>query len=173
MPGFQFPPALPDIDGEGGISITSLGFVSPDAARPQSPALRRQVSLLTADKDADYFLFDESDKPIRCVLSDNMWTKLAFRQMRTEAWAHSDNGCVEAIAQYLIKAMGGRPGLSRERILRQFDEEYGEGTTAKIEKWEKQKVAKGYGTETFLEVVGRNVEVGVAFKPQWKSRRGR
>jgi hypothetical protein len=45
--------------------MASLGFGSPARAALYSAALQRQVALLTVDKMADYFLFDEMDRPIR------------------------------------------------------------------------------------------------------------
>jgi hypothetical protein len=64
-----------------------------------------------------------------------------------------------ALAQYLIKYWGRRPGLSRERILKQFKEEYGDGAIAKIEDFESGSAARGYGEETFLEVVSNSIKL--------------
>jgi hypothetical protein len=145
---------------DGHFDITSAGFPGPNHTRQCSPALQRQISILTADKDADYYLFDEADQPVRIVLYDG-WTKLNFRQLRLGAWSddsHLNSSYMAAIGQYLVKYWGSRPGLSRETILKQFDKEYGEGATAKIEDFEKKSAEKGNGEETFLEEMARGMK---------------
>jgi hypothetical protein len=144
--------------------ITSTGFPAPNTTRQCSPALQQQISLLTANKAADYYLFDESDQPVPVVLTE-MWLKMSFRSMRLSAWSdeirNQDNG-MATMAQYLIKLMGQKPGFSRARILRQFDREYGENSSAKIEEWERLGVERGLGEETLLEKMGRSMSYGHA-----------
>ena len=132
-------------------SADSLGFVKSEDARPYSPALQRQVSLLNADKGAEYFLFNELDQPVRVVL-DSQWDKAVFRLFRSQAWAKSspEKGPVEAMAQHLLRIMRGKPGLSREMILRQFDREYGEGYMAKVEAYEKERAEAGDDTDLMI-----------------------
>lgn len=98
------------------MDITSTGFPIPNTTRQYSPALQKQISLLTADKVAEYFLFDDSDKPVRVVLYD-IWKKMNFRTFRTSVWSGDDDSdsYMAAMAQYLIKLMGRKPGLSREK----------------------------------------------------------
>jgi hypothetical protein len=137
---------------DGVVKISSLGFPGPNNMRQCSPALQRQISILTADKEADYYLFDDADEPVRVTLGDPL-TRTQFRHMRTTAWSDdSDNLIVVAMAQYLVKYWGKAPGLSREMILKQFDAEYGEGTAAKIEDFEREGVETGHGGETYVEV---------------------
>jgi hypothetical protein len=73
---------VPIADSDGNVSISSVGFANPDTSHFYSPASHRQVSLITADKEADYFLFDEEDRPVRVVLHDTL-TKMAFRIFRS------------------------------------------------------------------------------------------
>jgi hypothetical protein len=140
----------------GNVPVTAIGFGTPDPTRPLSPALQRQMSLLTADKDADYFLFDELDRPIRFMLHD-MWTKMMFRILRSGVLSGADREGLEAMAEYLIKAMGQKPGLSRRRILEQLEREYGNGVASKVEEFERKAQVNGYpaGT-TFLETMVKN-----------------
>jgi len=139
------------------VPITSIGFSAPDSSHPQSAAFQRQVSLLTGDKDADYFLFDEVDRPIRFAISDSL-TKMAFRLMRSNALSTREGKGVEVIGEYLLKAMANHPGLNRKQILGQLGREYGEQAMGKIEAFEKLAVKNGYppGT-TFLEKMGSNL----------------
>jgi hypothetical protein len=68
--------------------MASLGFGSPAHAALYSPALQRQVALLTVDKMADYFLFDEMDRPIRFAIKEQM-VKMGFRVIRGHALSSS------------------------------------------------------------------------------------
>jgi hypothetical protein len=142
---------------DGHISISSLGFGTPHPTRPHSPALQRQVSLITGDKEAEYFLFDDTDRPIRFILYD-MWTKMAFRILRSDVMFGPEQRGVEALAEHLIKFMGDKPGLSREIILAQLEREYGGDVTSKVENLERMATVNGYqsGT-TFLETMSKNV----------------
>jgi hypothetical protein len=78
---------LPKQNSDGTIGERSSGFVDPQPARPYSSALQRQVSLLTADRDADYFLFDELDQPVRVARQDESM-RYVFRALRTRAWSN-------------------------------------------------------------------------------------
>jgi len=69
---------------DGFVSLNSIGFGTPHPLRPHSPALQRQVSLITADKEADYFLFDEADVPIHFEIH-NTSIKLTFRMLRMDS----------------------------------------------------------------------------------------
>jgi hypothetical protein len=133
---------------------TSLGFGTPHPSRPHSQALQRQLSLLAGDKDVDYFLFDEVQRPIRFVLPDG-WTKIAFRLMRTDALSTQKQTGLRAIGEYLLKTMSNHPGLSRTLILAQLGREYGEDAVVEIKEFEKLAVKNGYkpGT-TFLDRIG-------------------
>jgi hypothetical protein len=154
-------PPVNSVSG-GGVAPSSLGFVSPDHTRDCSPALQLQMALLTADKKADYFLFDESDRPVRFEIQDTI-LKMTFRLSRSVAWSENRDtkAGVETIAQYLIKVMGHRPGLSRERIFRQFDSEYGGDTKTKLEEFERNARGRTHDGETVLEMMNRNVVTGV------------
>jgi hypothetical protein len=146
-----------DVDPNGNVAITSIGFGNPHPSNPHSPALQRQVSLINGDKEADYFLFDDLERPIRFSISD-MWTKMAFRILRSDAMFSADRKGLEAIAEHLIKCMGQRPGLSRERILAQFNREYGEGTAEKVAEFETKGEKNGYEKGvTFVEVMGKGM----------------
>ena len=145
-------------DASGNVAVSSLGFGTPHPSRPHSPALQRQVSLITGDKLADYFLFDETDHPIRFAIQGDMWMKISFRNLRSGAIFSAGQEGLEAMAEYLIKVMGGTPGLSRERILDQFNREYGDDFPAQFAHWANMGAKNGYGSEdTFLEIMSRNL----------------
>jgi hypothetical protein len=120
----------------GGVHITSVGFgTGPHPSRPYSPALQRQVSLLTGNKYADYFLFDEFDRPVLFMIED-MYTKISFWNLRSDVLSSPDPIGLVYIAEYLIKMMEHKPGLSRERILAQMNREYPEDVAEMVVKWE-------------------------------------
>lgn len=153
--------SIPKHDANGNFTknvvINSLGFGTPHPSRPHSPALQRQLSLLTADKDAEYFLFDDMDRPVRVAFTD-MWTRMAFRNLRSGAMFTAAQTGVEAMGEYLIKVMGRAPGLSRATILNQFGKEYGRHIPAKISQFEKVAVQKGYEHGvTCMEVISKNL----------------
>ena len=138
--------------------VISLGFGNPNTAPAYSPALQRQVSFITADKDVDYFLLDEDDCPVRFVLRD-AWTKMAFRIFRECALSSIERQWIGIgyIAEYLIKMMGQKPGLSRERILEQLGREYGSDIAEEVAKVERMRaVSNGVGSTT-LEDVSENM----------------
>jgi len=157
-------PTSPD----GDISISSIGFANPNSEREYSPALQRQVSLLTADKDADYYLCDNEDHLVRVELYDK-WMKMIFRILRSDILSTDEQRGLETIAEYLIKIMGHKPGLSRERILEQLECEYGGDVATKVAVWERKAVANGLEGSTLLESMSRNlmatlpVSMGVKF----------
>jgi hypothetical protein len=136
--------------------MTSIGFAAPNTQLEYSPALQRQVSLINADKVADYFLFDDENRPVRVVLHGT-WLKMAFRILRSDILSSTQQRGLEAIAEYLIKVMGQKLGLSRERILEQLEAEYGSGVATKVEEWEKKAAENGMEGSTFLESMSRNL----------------
>jgi hypothetical protein len=85
--------------------------------------------------------------------------KMAFRSLRGGALS-GDSG-LEAMGEYLIKAMGERPGLSRDIILRQLEREYGGDVTTKVAEWERMTIENGYAGSTYLEVTSRNLSATV------------
>jgi hypothetical protein len=136
--------------------LSSIGFPSPNSQREYSQALQRQLSLINADKEADYFLFDTDDLPVRVVLHDT-WMKMAFRIIRSDVLSSSEQNGLGAIAEYLIKVMGQKPGLSRETILRQLQNEYGGDVAPKVAEWERKAAENGLEGSTFLESMSRNL----------------
>lgn len=154
LPASMRPPA-DACDASGNIVIDSLGFGTPDPSRLHSAAFQRQISLMTGDKKVDYFLFDETDHPIRFVIRGDRQTRMMFRMLRSTAMFSAKPQGVEAIAQYLIKMMAQTPRLSRERILDQLAREYGEDFPARLARWE---ATKGYKPgDTFLESMSKNI----------------
>ena len=148
-------PTTPD----GTVFLNSIGFGTPNIQHKYSPALWRQVSLINADRDADYFLFDENDRPVRFVLYDP-WMKMTFRDFRGEILSDDEghgNDMLSALAEHLIKAMAQKPGLSRERILAQLEREYGGDIATKVAEWEKLAAKNGMSGSTFLEVQSRSM----------------
>jgi hypothetical protein len=145
-------PTSPD----GDISMSSIGFASPNSEREYSPALQRQVSLLTADKDADYYLCDDEDHLVRVELHDK-WMKMIFRILRSDILSTNEQKGLETIAEYLIKIMGHKPGLSRKRILEQLECEYGGDVATKVAEWERKAVENGLEGSTLLESMSRNL----------------
>jgi hypothetical protein len=156
--------------GGGSVHITSIGFGTPHPSRPHSPALQRQVSLINSDKYADYFLFDDLDRPIRFAIDvEDKWTKLTFRFLRTSAMFGPDRQGIQAIIEYLIKCMGQRPGLSREGILAQFNREYGDDTAAMVAEYERKTRLIGYAQEgTFVDQMNK----GMVNLPEMMERMG-
>lgn len=140
------------------MSTISIGFADPLTAPSYSPALRRQVSLLTADKEADYFLFDQEDRPVRIVVDDRL-VKLGLRLIRAGLFASStQREEVVALAQYLIKIMSGRPGLSKARILAQLTSEYEMEVSERLISFERSlKGNRNYTGTTFLEASSKNL----------------
>jgi hypothetical protein len=69
-------------------------------------------------------------------------------------------GGLEAMAEYIIKMMEHRSGLSRERILKQLSSEYGGDVSARLAEFQKIAVAKGYeaGT-TLVEVMSKTLPI--------------
>jgi hypothetical protein len=89
---------------DGTVPFSSLGFGNSASTSPYSAALQRQVSLLAADKEVDYFLFDDMDRPIRSVINGHM-TKAGFRILRTSSLSSSSPKGVEALVEHIIKVM--------------------------------------------------------------------
>ena len=79
------------VSSAGGVELTSIGFGTPHPSRPHNRALQRQVSLLTGDKLADYFLFDELERPIRFAIHGT-WAKISFRVLRSDAMFGATEG---------------------------------------------------------------------------------
>jgi hypothetical protein len=155
---------LPSQDSvkSGGVAPKSLGFVSPERMRDCSPALQRQISLLTADEEADYFLFDESGQQVRFEIQETL-LKMMFRMSRSMAWTRDQDtqASVENMAQYLIKVMGHKSGLSRESILRQFDSEYGGDTETKLDEFVRKSKGQTHDGETVLEMMHRTAMTAI------------
>lgn len=159
VPGPFIPDHLRSLGGGGeGINLNDVGFADPGSIQSQSPALKRQLSMLNGDKDADYFLFDNVDRPVRFRIPDPM-LRMTFRMMRSSLFSGRSVGTrsefdspPEAVWEYLIKAMQGHPSLSRERILGQLRDEYGDGIEERLKKWSELGAIQGVapGT-TFLE----------------------
>ena len=140
-----------------GVHITSTGFGTPHPSRPHSPALQRQMSLLTGDKYVDYFLFDELDHPVRFEIRD-MNTKLIFRSIRSAVLTSPTPIGLAPIAEYLIKMMEHKPGLSRQRILAQLSREHSEDVAEMVAMLEQSPAKAGHppGT-TYMEVTCKSI----------------
>lgn len=54
---------------------------------------------MTSDEEADYYLFDEGDQPVRVVFHDK-WTKVVFRTHRADAMFGAILDGLAAIAEY-------------------------------------------------------------------------
>jgi hypothetical protein len=100
--------------------LSYVSFPSLDIQQQYSPALQQQISLLTANKDADYFLFDEEDCPVHIILQE-MWLKMCFWGICGEILSSEVHIGLEALMEYLAKVMAQKPGLSQEMILAQLD----------------------------------------------------
>jgi hypothetical protein len=113
------------------------------------------VSFLEGDREADYYLFDEADRPIRFVI-DDMQIKMMFRMLRSDVMFAPAATGVEALAEYAIKRRAHKPGFSRARILAQFQKEYGVDIAAMVEELGAKTVQSGYepGT-TWMEAMSR------------------
>lgn len=132
---------------EGRLTLRDIG-VNPCNGK-RSPAAERQAKMLEADKDVDYFLFTASGEPVRFVI-DDLGAKMIFRincgMIMTQP---TDTTGVNAIGEYLLKLMSNYPGLSRDIIIKQLCEEYGEDIAEKIV--ELEQVSQKLGASTFLD----------------------
>ncbi|KAG2345754.1 hypothetical protein BDR05DRAFT_879581 [Suillus weaverae] len=136
---------LPNKDGR--FTLRDIG-VNPCKGK-RSPAAERQAEMLEADKDADYFLFTASGKPVRFVI-DDLGAKLIFRTNRGVVMTQpTDTTGVNALGEYMLKLMSNYPGLSRDIILKQLCAEFGEDIAEKIVQLE--RVSQKLGTGTFIE----------------------
>jgi hypothetical protein len=145
------------------IDVHLIGFADPTVASKYSVALKRQLALLEADIEAEYFLFDVNDNPVRVVVIES-FAKMGFRTLRAAVLALSDLGELEDIAEFLVKFMGQWPGLSRAGILKQLQREYGVHNLAeKIERHAKQAAARGHWKPgvTFLEAMSDNINKNI------------
>ncbi|KAH7920347.1 hypothetical protein BV22DRAFT_1133144 [Leucogyrophana mollusca] len=150
-------PSLPDFardelnhfDAQGK-DITTLGFGK--SQFPRSAALQLQVSMLEADKPADYFLFTPARAAVRFVIDDPS-AKMMFRFFRAEVMSSQEHMAIGPMVQYLIKGMAGSPGLSREIILKQISDEYG------VDAEERLKRTEGNAPPgvTFMERIQKSV----------------
>ncbi|KAF9459185.1 hypothetical protein BDZ94DRAFT_1057108 [Collybia nuda] len=157
---FWFQPDIPDSlrhlgtgSDTGAVDFASLGFGDPARVQKYSAALRRQVSLLNVDKQADYFLFDERDRPIRFEIQNSL-LKTFFRITRTEALSSDNSKTLEGMVEYIIKAMGQKPGLSRKRIIAQFTKEYERDIVVNLAKIERVRGKSGL---TVLENMSQGI----------------
>ena len=148
-------PAEVTLPADAYSSITTIGFGTPHPSHPHSPALQRQVALLESDKHADYFLFDDTDRPIRVVFADRN-IRTCFRLIRSEAmFGPEPSRNILAMGEQLTKTMADRPGLSKVRIMAQFEREYGKRTADYVA----AHLAKG-GHEsgrTFVETMSMSI----------------
>ena len=85
---------------------------------------------------------------------------MAFRALRGDVL--SGEAGLEAMGEYLIKAMGPRPGLGRDRILAQLQREYGGDVATKVAAWEELTVRNGHSGSTYLEVRSRNLSMALS-----------
>lgn len=132
---------------DGTVDIANVG-VGPCKGR-RSPAAERQAEMLEADKDADYFLFTASDVPVRFVI-DDPGAKMVFRINRRMIMTQTADSGLEPMAEYMLKHMGGFPGLSRDIIFKQLCAEYGNNTTRKVVEWERKSRERGVSTGTVI-----------------------
>jgi hypothetical protein len=145
---FWWCPDLPDslrsvmVASDGRAIHASFGFGSPHRDRLLSPALRRQMSLLYGDTEADYILFDGANQLIRITI-EHEFTRVMFRGIRTRALFDAVQRGAEWMASYLIEAVGHRLGLSRQRILEQFRSEYGEDIPERVALFEAKMTEEG------------------------------
>ena len=80
---------------------------------------------------------------------------MTFRSLRADLLSGSYEG-LAAIAEYIIKVMAQKPGLSRDRILGQLQREYGVDLSTKVAEWEEKAAKNGFEGSTFLEVQSRS-----------------
>lgn len=132
---------------EGRFTLRDIG-VNPCRGK-RSPAAERQAEMLEADKDVDYFLFTAKGERVRFVI-DDLGAKMIFRVNRGVIMTQpSDTTGVNALAEYILKRMSNYPGLSRDIIIKQFCEEYGEDIAEKIV--ELEQVSQKRGESTFFD----------------------
>lgn len=140
-------------NASGNVSITSIG--AGQAQYTRSSALQLQVTLIEANKGADYFLFKSTGMPIPFIVPDT-WAKMVFRLMRKDTMSNAEKKGLEPIAEYMLKHMADKPGLSREIILRQLCAEYGDDTARKVIQFERRSEERGSGL-TFIESMSKGL----------------
>ncbi|RDB20600.1 hypothetical protein Hypma_012236 [Hypsizygus marmoreus] len=153
---------------ENGISLDDLGFATMEPSHPYSPALQRQVSLLNANKQVDYFLFDANDRPI-CIFIPDTFARMSFRHMRSVALSPEPMYGVAGLGEHLLKRMSNHPRLSRHLILEQLTKEFGDDTTANIVMVEESLLdtlnpesANSLADSSFVERTGKSVTTMMA-----------
>jgi len=133
--------------------------------RPLSSNLERQVALLKEDGDADYFFFDERDRPVPFVMpGQDFVMRENFYFFQEECMFGAEMRGLDVMAEYMVKVMGelGEPGLSAERMMRQMSGEYGVDVARMVRGIRRKKVDKGYVLEkTFLEQMSKDVMKGL------------
>ncbi|KAG1907964.1 uncharacterized protein F5891DRAFT_938647 [Suillus fuscotomentosus] len=138
-----------DFGKKEGRHLTSLRDIGVNPCKgKRTPAADRQAEMLEADRNVDYFLFTASGEAVRFVI-DDPGAKMIFRINRGWVMTKSSDTGLDAMGEYILKAMSGYPGLSRRIILKQLCEEHGAGTTKKIMGLEKK--SREHGKSTFIE----------------------
>lgn len=162
---YWFQSSMPDsmrhipVSHNGGVEILNLGFGDPANTPSYSPALQRQVNLLTLDRDADYFLFDQWDRPVRFAINHDYLLKMGFRAVRTEVLSSTTPKGVETLVEFILSVMGPNPGLTRQGIIAQFAKEYRRDVARKLANQE--RVQKSLGRGTLLESMNRGISTFV------------
>ena len=127
--------------------------------RQLSLDLQRQITLLKANPDADYFFFDDQDRPIPFVLSSpDRMVNQNFYHFQEECMFGRETKGLDVIAEYMIKVMAGQPGLNMAGILKQLSKEYSVDMKRLMVELQRKKVDKGWDPEkTFLEEMGKDM----------------
>jgi len=115
--------------------------------------------LLKARPDADYFFFDDEGHPVPFVVaSPDHLARLNFHNFQEECMFGREVRGLDVIAEYMVKDMGKRPGLSMARIFKQLSKEYLVDVGEMVVKLQSQKAAKGYDPgATFLEAMSKDI----------------
>jgi hypothetical protein len=82
---------------------------------------------------------------------------MTFRMLRSDALGAWEKLGVEGMVEYMVKLMGSRPGLGKERIFKQLGREYGANVEKKVEVFVKT-TAKMRTSGTFLENMAGNMK---------------
>jgi len=100
-----------------------------------------------ADGRVDYYLFDENGQAIPFRISEHSrepLAKMCWNLMWGQAVSYPVLQGAEVLAEYVIKTMSDKPGLSEARIRAQFVEEYGEEMLYRMTELRRMKLRNGY-----------------------------
>jgi hypothetical protein len=126
--------------------------------RPLSPALQRQIAVLRLHPNAEYIFFDDQDRPVPFILpGSDRPMKMLFQIFLEKCMFGRDLAGLNVIAEYMVVAMGRKPGLSVAKIQAQLSSEFGVDITKMMVELESKKIENGFELgKTFMEQMSKD-----------------